>query len=74
MADEERDLLVPALRGGERVAAAPSLSAVRDHAAKALQSLPDRHRRLEAPEPYLVGVEGQLSDTTHDLLRRGGAQ
>jgi nicotinate phosphoribosyltransferase len=72
LVDEELQgdpLLVPAMRGGRRVADAPSLDAVRDRARAELSALPDRVRELRDPatvRPALSpGVGALREELTH---------
>jgi len=53
-------LLAPAMRGGRRLAPAPPLRALRDHAMAQLAALPDEARRLDAAAPYPVEVAEPL--------------
>ncbi len=56
---EGEPLLRPVMRHGRRLPGAPSLSAIRDHAAAQLERLPPALRRLE-PMHYPVVVSGAL--------------
>jgi hypothetical protein len=64
--DEELDgepLLVPAMRGGERVVDEP-LEAIRERSRAQLAALPRRFRRFPSPaevEPYPVELSGELA-------------
>jgi len=55
-------LLIPVMRGGHRLAPAPSLTDVRRHAAASLARLPEPLRRLEA---FDYGVE--IAPALHEL-------
>ncbi|MFO0746732.1 MAG: nicotinate phosphoribosyltransferase [Myxococcota bacterium] len=57
---ESRDLLVPVLRGGRRVAAAEPLEASRSRARLELAALPGAMRRFLNPQRYAVGLEEGL--------------
>jgi nicotinate phosphoribosyltransferase len=65
---EGADLLVPVLRRGRGVQAAPPPTALREFAAQQLAELPEETRRLENPEPYFVGLERQLAALKKSLL------
>ena len=56
----EEALLQPVMRGGHRVAATPTLAAVREHAAAQLTALPEALRRLEPAPAYPVHVGAPL--------------
>jgi nicotinate phosphoribosyltransferase len=69
-------LLVPAMRGGARCAAAPGLEAMRAHAADQLTRLPEPLRRLENDFAYPVEVAPRLRALAEECDRRmagGGA-
>ncbi|WJW76563.1 nicotinate phosphoribosyltransferase [Thiohalobacter sp. IOR34] len=58
-------LLQPVMRGGRLLAPLPDLERIREHAARELQRLPERLRRLEAAEPrYAVDVSPALQAVT----------
>jgi nicotinate phosphoribosyltransferase len=56
------ELVLPALRRGRRVAAAPDLEAIRTRARSQLDSLHPAIRRLLNPHTYPVGLERQLHE------------
>lgn len=56
-AGEGEDLLVPVLRGGARVGAAPSLAESRARTLEQLQRLPAGVRRFQDAEVYPVGLD-----------------
>lgn len=61
-------LLIPVMRGGHRVAPAPSLAEVRRHAADNLARLPEPLRRLEAFD-YRVEIAPALHDLAAEVDR-----
>ena len=70
------ELLVPILRSGERVTAAPSLDEIRGRARDQLSRLHPAIRRLLNPHVYPVGLERALHDRRTALVlerRRGHA-
>lgn len=62
-------LVQPVLRGGRRMAVAPTLAEIRDHAARELARLPEPLRRLQ-PFAYPVEVGDRLKTLTEDVDRR----
>lgn len=62
-------LLVPALRGGQPVGAAPSLAAIREHAARQLAALPEPLRGLEPQAPLDVEIAPSLAALTRRVDR-----
>jgi len=56
-------LLRPVMEAGRLAGPLPGLEQVRERAARQLERLPERHRRLAGPEPYPVEV-------SHSLRRR----
>jgi len=60
--DGER-LIVPAMRRGKRIAPAPTLAQIREHAARELKRLPEPLARLEPGTEYPV----KISDLLHAL-------
>ncbi|HZP75518.1 MAG TPA: nicotinate phosphoribosyltransferase [Pseudolabrys sp.] len=70
--DDRQDgtsLLEPVMRGGKRLAPAPTLDALRAYAAKELASLPEPLRRLE-PMAYPIEVAAQLLELARDVDER----
>jgi nicotinate phosphoribosyltransferase len=67
------ELVLPVLRAGRRVAAAPSLDAIRQRAQAQLAALHPAIRRLLNPHVYPVGLEMSLHErrTALVLARRG---
>jgi nicotinate phosphoribosyltransferase len=63
-------LLVPVMRGGRRTGSPPALSTIRAHAAKNLERLPERLRRLEQGAAYPVTVAKPLIDLAAETGRR----
>jgi nicotinate phosphoribosyltransferase len=59
VADEEA-LLQPVMRGGHRVAATPTVAALREHAGEQLAALPEALRRLDPAPAYPVHVGAPL--------------
>ena len=53
-------LIVPMMRGGKRIGPAPSLTQIREHAARGLARLPDPLRRLETGVAYPVEISAKL--------------
>ncbi len=60
-------LLVPAMRGGKRLAAAQPLANARQYAATQLEQLPERLRSLDRCEPYRVTISAALQECAHAL-------
>lgn len=63
-------LLQPMMRGGRRLASAPSLARIRDHAARELARLPEPLRRLEERTTYPVRVADALARLAAEVDRR----
>jgi nicotinate phosphoribosyltransferase len=53
-------MIVPVMRKGKRIAAAPTLGQIRERATRELARLPDALRRLEKAEDYTVRVSDKL--------------
>ena len=53
-------LIAPVMRGGKRLAAAPTLAQIREHAARELGKLPEPLRKLEAGMDYPVEISEAL--------------
>jgi nicotinate phosphoribosyltransferase len=56
------ELVLPVLRGGKRIAAAPDLDSIRSRTRDQLESLHPAIRRLMNPHTYPVGLERRLHD------------
>jgi nicotinate phosphoribosyltransferase len=65
-----QDLLVPAMRGGKRVAQPRPLAEIRAYARAQLQSLDPTSRRLTYPHEYPVGLTRALYDERMRLIER----
>lgn len=53
-------LIIPVMRDGKRIAAAPTLEQIREHATRELARLPEMLRRLEKSDDYPVFVSDKL--------------
>ena len=53
-------LIIPVMRDGKRIAAAPTLEQIREHATRELARLPEMLRRLEKSDDYPVLVSDKL--------------
>jgi nicotinate phosphoribosyltransferase len=62
-------LIVPVMRGGKRVAPAPSLADIRDRAARELARLPQKLAGLESGAEYPVKVADALVALAHEADR-----
>jgi len=60
-------LLHPVLRGGRRVAPAPTLADVRAHHARQMHTLPAALRSLDATPPYPVHISPAIIELAHTL-------
>jgi nicotinate phosphoribosyltransferase len=67
-ASPSEDLLIPVVRGGKRVAPAPSLLESQIHAASQLKKLSPSIRRFLNPETYPVALEKSLHELKLKLL------
>jgi len=67
-APEVQNLLVPVFRGGTTVYEPPSAAEARSRVQAELKSLDGVVTRLDAPEPYLVGLERRLHETKANLI------
>jgi hypothetical protein len=63
-------LLQPVMRNGARLAAPPSLDAIRARAKAQVASLPEELRRLRNPEIYEVGLSPRLAKEKVRLVRQ----
>ncbi|MFO7565189.1 MAG: nicotinate phosphoribosyltransferase [Enhygromyxa sp.] len=72
---EASDVLVPVLRGGERVAPAERSAAMRERAQAERAALPPAVLRLDQPERYPVALEGRVAELKRSLIEaaRSGA-
>jgi len=68
------DLLEPQLRGGQRVAAPPSLAASRDRTRQQVGNLSAGHRRFLNPQRFPVGLESSLWQQRNDLVLAARAE
>ena len=59
---EAEPLLNTIMLDGAPVADLPSLEEIRQHAARQLRRLPEKHRRLDNPEPYPVEISPALRE------------
>ena len=66
-------LIVPVMRAGKRIAPAPTLAAIREHAARELARLPARLQGLESGTEYPVQISKALTTLAAqmDLKTRG---
>jgi nicotinate phosphoribosyltransferase len=72
-----QELVLPAMRGGSRVAPSPSLDDIRSRAQAQIRSLHPAIRRLLNPHIYPVGLEMRLHERRNALVlerRRGRPQ
>ncbi|MFW6163718.1 MAG: nicotinate phosphoribosyltransferase [Planctomycetota bacterium] len=67
---EGRALLIPILRDGRRVQPLPALDAIRGRAARDLQLLPPRCRRLHDPEAYPVEASNALRKLRDEIIEQ----
>ena len=67
-------LLAQVMQGGRRIGPSPSLSNIRDRAAREFSRLPDSQRRLEPGGPYPVKVGDALVALTEKVDRLIAAQ
>jgi nicotinate phosphoribosyltransferase len=68
---EGEALLEPVLCGGHRLGPRPPLAALRAHAARELDRLPEDLRRLEPARPYPVEISPALRALAAEVDRRG---
>jgi nicotinate phosphoribosyltransferase len=62
-----RGLLVPAMRGGKRLAEPQPLASIRNYATAQLEQLPERLRSLDRAEPYPVTISPALRECARAL-------
>lgn len=67
-------LLEVVVENGECVYEFPELEALREKTAEHRRKLPDRHRRIESPDPYEVRISNALETETDELRRTLEAQ
>ena len=60
-------LVVPVMRAGKRLAPAPTLSQIREHAARELGRLPEPLRRLEKSDDYPVRLSEKLKGLAAEI-------
>lgn len=63
-------LVVPVMRAGKRIAPAPKLSQIRDHAARELACLPEPLRRLEKSGDYPVRFSEKLNELAAEITAK----
>jgi nicotinate phosphoribosyltransferase len=63
-------LIAPVMRGGKRVAPAPTLAQIRERAARELARLPEPLRKLEAGFDYAVQISKALSTLAEQIGHR----
>jgi nicotinate phosphoribosyltransferase len=67
---ENYELLVPALRGGQRVSEPEALAAIRDRALGQLSRLPEGVRRFLNPHEFPVGIDVGLHDAREKMIQQ----
>ncbi len=70
LAARSYDLLIPAIRGGQRVAERESLETIRQRRHDNLDRLHSTSRRLMNPHTYSVGLESSLHDFRNQLIEQ----
>jgi nicotinate phosphoribosyltransferase len=63
-------LVVPVVRAGKRIAPAPTLSQIREHAARELARLPEPLRQLEKSDDYPVRLSDKLKGLAADITAK----
>lgn len=63
-------LLGNVMRAGKRVSATEAARDIRERSVRSVLALHERHRRLRAPAPYLVGATAAVDALKHELLPR----
>jgi nicotinate phosphoribosyltransferase len=63
-------LVVPVMRAGKRIAPAPTLSQIREHAARELARLPEPLRRLEKSDDYPVRLSEKLKRLAAEITAK----
>jgi nicotinate phosphoribosyltransferase len=63
-------LVVPVMRAGKRIAPAPKLSQIREHAARELSRLPEPLRRLEKSDDYPVRFSEKLKELAAEITAK----
>lgn len=67
-------LLMPVMREGQRLRAAPSMDDMRQHAAAQLRSLPPALRALSAVSAFQIGVSERLQDSASKRAAASASQ
>jgi nicotinate phosphoribosyltransferase len=67
---EGESLIVPVMKSGERVRAAPTFDAIRSRAAAELARLPEPLRALNPARPYPVEISPELERLAEEATRR----
>ncbi len=67
---ENRDLLEPIFRKGERVYKLPSLASIRDYTKEQLATFPTGIKRFINPHQYYAGMEKSLYDLKVNLIEK----
>ncbi len=62
--------LVPIIEAGDRVRDLPTIDEIRARARTHRRSLPERHRRIDDPDPYDVNISDSLQQETEELRER----
>jgi nicotinate phosphoribosyltransferase len=65
---DHHELVLPAMRGGRRVAPSPTLDEIRDRARKQIGGLHPAIRRMMNPHVYPVGLERRLHERRTQLV------
>jgi len=63
-------LIAPVMRAGKRVAPAPTLAQIREHAARELARLPEPLRQLVKADEYPVHISGKLKALAAEMYAR----
>jgi nicotinate phosphoribosyltransferase len=66
---EGESLIVPVMKSGERVRAAPTLDEIRTRAASGLTQLPEALRGLKPARPYPVAISPELERLAEQVVR-----
>jgi len=68
--DDRQDgdpLVHPVMQSGEMLSSCPSLSAIREYAAREIAALPERLRNLKPASPYPVEISATLKQLAHSM-------